>query len=210
MVLERLRWLGHASFLVEGDPVIYIDPWETPPGLPAADLILVTHSHYDHLSVPDIERLAKPSTTVVGPADVIRRLGRQRLNLVELNPGDEKAVGGVKIRAVPAYNRTKQFHPRASGWVGFVVYLPEGSIYHAGDTDHIPEMQGLKPTVALLPVGGTYTMDAAEAAQAAADIGPEVAVPMHYGKVVGSEADARRFVQLYSGRAEVLPKGGSR
>ncbi len=208
MVLERIRWLGHASFLIEGEPVIYIDPWETPAGLPAADLILITHSHYDHLSVPDIERLAKPSATVVGPADVTRQLARQRLNVVEIKPGEEKTVGGVKVRAVPAYNRTKQFHPRANGWVGFVVELPDGSVYHAGDTDHIPEMRGLRPTVALLPVGGTYTMDAEEAARAAAEIEPQVAVPMHYGKIVGSEADARRFAQLYGGRVEILKRSG--
>ncbi len=210
MVLERIRWLGHAGFLIEGEPTVYIDPWETPPGLPPADLILVTHPHYDHLSAEDIRRLRKESTMVVGPPDVIKQLGRERLNLVEIRPGEEKAVGGVKVRAVPAYNRTKHFHPKASGWVGFIVYLPDGSVYHAGDTDHIPEMRGLRPTVALLPVGGTYTMDAAEAARAAADIEPEVAVPMHYGKIVGSEADARRFAELYSGRTEIPPKGSPR
>ncbi len=204
MVLERIRWLGHASFLIEADPAIYIDPWETPPGLPPADLILVTHPHYDHLSAADIERLAKDTTTVAGPPEVIRQLRHHRLKLLEIKAGEEKTVGGLRIRAVPAYNLTKPFHPKASGWVGFVVYLPDGSVYHAGDTDHIPEMRGLRPTVALLPVGGTYTMDAREAARAATEIGPDVAVPMHYGKIVGSDADARRFAELYGGRVEIL------
>jgi len=206
MLLQRIRWLGHASFLIEGDPAIYIDPWETPADLPPADLILITHSHYDHFSAADIERLARAATTVVGPPDVVRQLRHHRFNLVEVKPGQEVTATGLKVRTVPAYNLTKHFHPKANGWVGFIIHLPDGSLYHAGDTDHIPEMRGLRPTVALLPVGGTYTMDAREAARAAADIEPDVAVPMHYGKIVGSDADARRFAELYGGRVEILQR----
>jgi L-ascorbate metabolism protein UlaG (beta-lactamase superfamily) len=198
---EPLVWLGHASFLVTAArKTIYLDPWDLTGSPLLADLVLVTHDHYDHFSEKDIRRLLKPETVVVTVADCARKL---KGNVITLKPGDKTDVGGVKVQAVRAYNVTKPFHPKSRDWVGFIVDVGGMKVYHAGDTDHIPEMKDVRTDVALLPVGGTYTMNAEEAAQAVKDIRPEAAVPMHYGAIVGTADDARRFAALAKGSTTV-------
>lgn len=200
--LRGLRWLGHASFRWErGGKVLYFDPWRISGEPRDADLILITHPHFDHLDPADVAKVAKPETVIVTVAEAAAKLAEADTpgTVRVVKPGDRLELGGVAIEAVPAYNTHKEFHLKESQWVGFVVELDGVRCYHAGDTDLIPEMQAIRTQVALLPVSGTYVMTAEEAAEAARVIHPDVAVPMHYGSIVGSEADAKRFEALSGG-----------
>ena len=193
---DQLHWLGHDCFRIDGPPVVYTDPYQLAGELPPADIVLVTHDHFDHLSEPDLARVAGPATTLIGPAEVAAKTA---LPVEVIAAGETRTVKGVTVTAVPAYNTDKAFHPRADGKVGYLFKVGGVTYYHAGDTDVIPEMNGLAPDVALLPVSGTYVMTAEEAARAARAIKPKVAVPMHYGAIVGSIADAHRFAALLEG-----------
>jgi len=196
-MLENIHWLGHDSFRIDGSVTVYVDPWKLPAGQPAAGLILVTHDHFDHLSLPDIEAIAGPDTVVVGPASVTAQVSG--LATVTLAPGESAQVAGVEVLAVPAYNLDKfrapgqPYHPRESGGVGYVVAVDGVRYYHAGDTDAVPEMAEIHCEVALLPVGGKFTMTWEEAAEACELIDTEAAVPMHYGEVIGDIRDAEKF-----------------
>jgi len=195
-MLENLHWLGHDTFRIDGPPVVYVDPYQIADGLPPADLILITHDHFDHLSPADVARIHKPSTKVVAPKEVE---GKLSVPVEVIAVGESKTVAGVRVKAVPAYNTDKSYHPKKDGKVGYVLTVAGVTYYHAGDTDVIPEMAGLEPDVALLPVSGTYVMTATEAAEAARKVKPKIAVPMHYGAIVGSDADARKFAKLLEG-----------
>jgi len=201
-LLGRLHWLGHASFRLDGPPTIYFDPWRLKGRLPQADVILISHDHHDHCSPDDVKRISGPGTVIVANATAAKKL---RGDVRALRPGERTTVGEVEIEAVPAYNVAKSYHPRQAGHVGFVVTVGGERLYFAGDTDRIPEMVDITCDVALLPVGGNYTMDAVEAAAAAADIEPRVAVPMHWGAgVAGTRDDAERFRSLYDGQVAIL------
>jgi L-ascorbate metabolism protein UlaG (beta-lactamase superfamily) len=192
--LGWLHWLGHDSFRIDEPIVIYLDPWHLPVGSPVADLILVTHEHYDHCSPGDVEKIRKQDTVVIAGPSAAPKLAAP---VVSLSAGQSREVLGVSVEAVRAYNLDKPFHPKQAGHVGFVLTLGGERLYFAGDTDHIPEMQDLTCDIALLPVSGTYVMTAEEAAQAAAVIRPKVAIPMHYGAgVAGTLSDAVRFQAL--------------
>ncbi|MCP4541860.1 MAG: MBL fold metallo-hydrolase [Chloroflexi bacterium] len=207
-LFDNLHWLGHASFRLDGPPTIYFDPWKLKDGSPQADIILITHEHGDHCSPEDVKKISGPETVIVTIAQAAKELqGDVRV----LQPRKELTVGAVKIETVPAYNINKfrspdnPFHPKEAGHVGYIVTVSGERVYFAGDTDHIPDMAGFNCDVALLPVGGTYTMDAEEAAQAASDIRPKVAVPMHWGAgVVGERTDAERFRSQYDGDVVLL------
>src|ERR671914_147153 len=201
MLLDALEWLGHSGFRIRvGRATLYIDPYRVPEGAPAADLILITHGHYDHFSPQDVERLSKRETWLVGPATVAERVSGQ---VHRIEPGetlDDELVRGVHVTAVAAYNTSKRdadgkpFHPRDAGWLGFELNVRGERLYHSGDTDVIPEMDSVTGVdVALLPVSGVYVMTAQEAAEAARRIQPRVAVPMHWGENIGTEEDARAF-----------------
>lgn len=187
-----ITWLGHAAFRIErGGVVIYVDPWRIAGEPGDADLVLITHPHFDHLSVPDIQKVAKASTVIIGPPDCLTELTG---DLRPVTPGRQVSVGDVTVEAVPAYNLSKPHHVKQQRWVGYIVEVDGVRIYHAGDTDLIPEMRQLTDiTVALLPVSGTYVMTAEEAGLAANLFDPQVAIPMHYGSVIGTNNDARRF-----------------
>ncbi len=202
---ENIYWLGHDSFRLKGEKVVYIDPWKLSPDAEKADVVLVTHEHRDHLSKDDIERISKADTVVVGPPSVAQQLGSKT---VTAKPGDELNIAGVSVQVVPAYNVNKRFHPKSAGHVGYIVTLNGKRVYHTGDTDEIPEMAQIKCDIALLPVSGTYVMTAAEAAQAANTIKPSLAIPMHYGDptVVGTRADAEEFKRLAKVPVEILEK----
>ena len=200
MLLEAVEWLGHSGFRVAaGKASIYIDPYRVPADQPKADLILVTHQHYDHFSIQDLERLRKDDTRVLAPPAVVERLEG---NVHAMRAGEvvETDVYGVDVRAVPAYNTSKRdgegrpFHPREAGCLGFELSVRGARLYHAGDTDVIPGMDWVVGAeVALLPVSGVHVMTALEAAEAARRIQPTVAVPMHWGGHIGSEKDAQTF-----------------
>jgi len=221
-----LHHLGHSGFLIEGDVRIAIDPYNVRDGIEKVDAILITHEHYDHCSVRDIEKLAKEGTIVVGTPHVQSAVLKvQGAHLQTLEIGDVFEYGSFTIEAVAAYNVNKfrdqeqkhPFHARGEGYVGYVVKHKNTIIYHAGDTDIIPEMSKLtgygkhgNTFVTLLPVSGKTVMDADEAAEAASLLKPHLAIPMHYGAgVVGTLEDADRFVQLCEEqdiRAEAMNK----
>ena len=200
-VVKNMTWLGHDGFLIKGDgKAIVIDPFQVTQCEPA-DIILVTHEHYDHCSPDDIQKIQKASTVIVTEANSARKLsGDVRV----VQPGDKLTVSGIPIEAVPAYNTNKNFHPKQNGWLGFILTVDGISIYHAGDTDLIPEMDSLKADIALLPVSGTYVMTAEEAVEAAKTIKPKFAIPMHFGAIVGSTDDAWRFCDALAGTCEVV------
>jgi L-ascorbate metabolism protein UlaG (beta-lactamase superfamily) len=189
-VKEKIKWLGHASFRIEGSKTtVYIDPWKLKSALPA-DVICITHSHYDHLSEEDVKKIRKPTTVIMGPADCKGGFGDA---FKTVTPGASHTVGDVVVEAVPAYNTDKDFHPKKNNWVGYIVTVDGVRIYHSGDTDVIPEMADFKVDVALLPVGGTYTMTVKQAADAVKRLKPKVAVPMHCGDIVGTFQDREAF-----------------
>ena len=197
--VDNIHWIGHASFRIEdGATQIYIDPWKLRAGSPKAAVVLITHGHSDHYSPDDVALIEQPGTVFVAPADVAAKLkGR---NVVAASPGHTYQAGGVAVEAVPAYNRTKAFHPRSNNWLGYIVTLSTGvRVYHSGDSDAIPEMGALKVDVALMPCGGTYTMAAAEMAAVANLFKPKVLIPMHWGDIVGSKADAEAVKQAFAG-----------
>jgi L-ascorbate metabolism protein UlaG (beta-lactamase superfamily) len=200
----KLYWLGHASFKLDADgKLIYFDPWKVEKD--KANLILITHSHFDHLSLDDVRKIQTKETTIVATKDSASKLsGDVRI----VSAGDSLDVGGVGVEAVPSYNIGKNYHPKTSGWVGYVVTVDGMRIYHAGDTDAIGEMTKLKVDIALLPVGGTYTMTADEAAGIANKFKPRIAIPMHWGSIVGSEEDAHRFRDLFEGETVILKPEG--
>ena len=205
-LVERLDWLGHDSFRLDGPPVIYFDPWKLSGKQPVADLVLVSHEHHDHCSPEDVKKVSGPGTVVVAAAAAAQQLPGARA----VRPGDRLTVDGVEIEAVRAYNLNKfrspgvPFHPREAGHVGFVVTVGGVRIYHAGDTDHIPDMAEIECDVALLPVSGKYVMTAEEAAEAARTLGPQIVVPMHYGSGIGTAGDGQRLVELYAGDVVLL------
>ncbi|MBI5570664.1 MAG: MBL fold metallo-hydrolase [Desulfomonile tiedjei] len=189
-VKAKITWLGHASFRIDGSTAtVYIDPWKLKSSVPA-DLVCITHSHFDHLSEEDVEKVRKPTTVIVGPPDCNAGFGGA---FRPIAPGQTLEIGDVKVEAVPAYNTDKDFHPKKKNWVGYIITVDGFRIYHSGDSDVIPEMANICSHVALLPVGGTYTMTVEQASAAAKKLNPQVAVPMHCGDIVGSLTDRETF-----------------
>jgi len=181
-LLARLHWLGHASFRFDGPPTIYFDPvasFKNEP--PPADIILISHSHNDHYSISTLKRISNSETVIIASPSVATLAPLDGIpgKVHSLHPGERMTIGAVEIEVVPAYNLNKPYHPKEAGALGFIVTLYGRRIYFAGDTDLIPEMADIHAEVAILPVGGTYTMDAEEAAQAIALIKPTIAIPMH-------------------------------
>jgi L-ascorbate metabolism protein UlaG (beta-lactamase superfamily) len=199
-MIKNIHWLGHDTFKIMGEKVIVTDPYEIKK-TDKADIILITHSHQDHCSPADVKKLQTATTTIVATADCAVKL---QGTIKTMKPGDTINVGGIEIEAVPAYNTNKKFHPRENNWVGYIITVSGQRIYLAGDTDYIPEMKTFKVDIALLPVSGTYVMTADEAVKAALDIKPKIAIPMHYGSIVGSIKDAESFANALKGKIEVV------
>lgn len=202
----EIKWLGHSSVKIKtpDGKIIYIDPYEIKENSDKADFILITHSHPDHCSIADIEKVIKQNSRVVISADCQSKITRiktpLKIEVIEL--GNEMDFHSIKVLSVPAYNTDKSFHPKSEAWFGYVIKIGEVIIYHAGDTDFIPEMQKLtgykrngNEFIALLPIGGRFTMDVDEAVEAAKVIKPSLAVPIHYGAIIGSRNDAEEFVK---------------
>ena len=185
-----INWLGHATFMIKGNgKTIYFDPFVLPPSPEKADLILITHDHYDHCDSSKVNMIKKPDTVIITTQNASRKLSG---NVRTVKAGDTLTEKGISIQAVPAYNSSKPFHPKGSG-VGFVIDINGTKVYHAGDTDFIPEMSGIKTDIALLPIGGTYTMDEEDAVKAVLSIKPKIVIPMHYGYIEGTNADTDSF-----------------
>ncbi|MBI2341157.1 MAG: MBL fold metallo-hydrolase [Deltaproteobacteria bacterium] len=197
-----IHWFGHASFLFNGSKIIYTDPWELKKFEPKADIILITHEHYDHCSPNDVAKLSKPETIVIAPEDCAAKLKAK--NIKTLKPGESTTIDGIKVETVLAYNLNKPFHKKSNNWIGYIFTLDGQRIYQAGDTDAIPEMKQIKADVVLVPIGGTYTMTAKEAAEAVSWIKPKIAIPMHWGKIVGNIEDAETFKKLVKCEVQIL------
>jgi L-ascorbate metabolism protein UlaG (beta-lactamase superfamily) len=201
----ELKWLGHSGFLIKNHKIIYIDPYNIKPDSEKADIILLTHSHYDHCSVADIKNIIKDGTKILLTADCQSKMTRfdTKIDMQIVEPNQELTLGEIKISTLPSYNIDKPFHQKSEEWVGYLIKINGVIIYHAGDTDFIPEMQKLtgykqpgKEFIALLPIGGRFTMNAEEAAEAAKLIQPTLAVPIHYGSIIGTKEDAEEFERL--------------
>ena len=208
----KLTWLGHDAFRIQDGQVVYIDPFEISGGA-KADVVLISHEHSDHCSIQDLKKIITANSIVLAHAQSKGELSKLPVKEVRIaKPGDKFTFGNVSVEAVPAYNTNKfrepgkVFHPKEDGKLGFIVTVSGVRIYHAADTDNIPEMTGLMPDIALLPVSGTYVMTAKEAAEAAASIKPKIAVPMHYGSIVGSVKDAEEFKRLVKCDVRILEK----
>ena len=187
-----IHWLGHASFKITASLKIYIDPWKIKDSPNDADVVLISHDHYDHYVAEDIQKVSSPNTRLFASADVIKKHGSGQ----PLTPDQSLQIDQLNLTVTCAYNIGKDFHPREMNWLGFILELDEKRIYYAGDTDQIPEMNEVKNIdLALLPVGGTYTMDPAQAAEVANQLNPKAALPYHWGDIVGTRKDADNFAK---------------
>lgn len=200
IMVKGIHWLGHDTFKFECEKIIYTDPYNIRKK-DKADIILITHDHYDHCSQEDIGKIRSKETVIIATKDSANKLTG---NLKVIRPGEKLTVSGVDIEAVPAYNIDKTFHTRDRGWVGYIFSFKGLRVYIAGDTDYIPEMKNIKADIVILPVSGTYVMTAEEAVKAALDIRPRIAIPMHFGSVVGTIKDAERFADGLKGKIEVI------
>lgn len=210
----KIGWYGHDTFTLENKVTICIDPYKLTKNI-SADIILISHNHFDHLSIDDLTKIVSSDTIIIAAHECIGQLSKiNSKELIGVVPGDDESVLGIKIKAVPAYNvdkinpdTNKPFHPKEDNKVGFVISIDGVLFYHTGDSDLIPSMSDLKPDVLFVPVSGTYVMTAKEAAMATEKIKPKLAIPMHYGTIVGSVEDARTFKDLVNScDVEILSK----
>jgi len=207
-MVENITWLGHSAFKLTGEKIVYIDPFQLQGSLEKADILLITHSHYDHCSLQDIQKITTSDTNIFITPDCQSKLRDVKGKIKLVEPNKKYSVNGILIETVPAYNINKNFHPKENEWVGYIVTINNKRIYHAGDTDLIPEMKNIKCDIALVPVSGTYVMDAREAAELVNIIKPKLAIPAHYGSIIGSKEDAIKFKNLTENycKVEILSK----
>ena len=205
-MLENIEVLCHSCIKFNREEVIYFDPFKIEKNYNDADLIFITHNHYDHYSEEDIDKVIKERTIIVAPEDMLTKLlkkGFERENIVLVVPNEKYRVRGIEFKTIPAYNVNKQFHPKANEWVGYLIELEGITYYIAGDTDITEENKKVKCDVAFVPVGGTFTMDYKEAAELINEIKPKIAVPTHYGSIVGEKSDGVSFSKLVSPEIKV-------
>ena len=198
-MLENIEVLCHSSIKFNKGLVIYFDPFKINENYNDADIIFITHSHYDHYSEEDISKVIKDNTTIVVPKDLedmVLQFGFAKEHIIVLSPNEEYSVLGINFKTIPAYNANKNFHPKSNEWVGYIVNLDQTTYYIAGDTDITEENRQVKCDVAFVPIGGTYTMTYSEAAELINEIKPQIAVPIHYGLIVGNKEYANNFANL--------------
>ena len=189
--------LCHSSIRIEGDKIIYVDPFKIEQKYNDADYIFCTHSHYDHFSPEDIEKVKKEDTTIIVPSDIEEQARNIfNNNVVIVEPAKEYQIKDLKFKTTYAYNINKKFHPKENKWVGYIIELNNKKYYIAGDTDNIEEIQNIECDIALIPIGGTFTMDYKDAAELANTIKADIVIPTHYGSIVGEKEDAIKFKEL--------------
>lgn len=198
IMLDKISINAHSSICIDGEPKIYIDPYMMREEPKDADIVFITHDHFDHLSKEDLEKVCKEDTVVVVPescADSAVDAGVPKTHLRTMNAGDVLELGGVSAEGVPAYNIKKEFHPKKNGWLGYVLTIDDTRIYIAGDTDDTAAVENVKCDIAMVPIGGTYTMNAVEAASVVNKMKPKTVIPTHYGSVVGEIGDENKFME---------------
>ena len=198
-MIEDIEVLYHSSIRISKNKIIYIDPFKIDKNYNDADIVFITHDHFDHYSEEDIDKVINENTTIIIPKELLTKILRKGINknaVITVESNKEYMVQGIKFETIPAYNTNKTFHPKENDWVGYIITLDGIRYYIAGDTDITEENRKVKCDVAFVPVGGTYTMDFKEAAQLINEIQPKIAVPIHYGSVVGTNQDATDFVKL--------------
>ena len=198
-MIEDIEVLYHSSIRISKNKIIYIDPFKIDKNYNDADIVFITHDHYDHYSEEDIDKVINENTTIIIPEEMLKKILRKGINknaVITVESNKEYMVQGIKFETIPAYNTNKTFHPKENDWVGYIITLDGIRYYIAGDTDITEENRKVKCDVAFVPVGGTYTMDFKEAAQLINEIQPKIAVPIHYGSVVGTKQDATDFIKL--------------
>ena len=198
-MLENVEVLCHSSIKINKEKVIYIDPFKIEKNYNDADIVFITHDHYDHYSEEDIDKVINENTTIIIPDELLTKLLRKGINknaIITVEPNKNYMVQGIKFETISAYNTNKTFHPKENGWVGYIIIINGIRYYIAGDTDITEENKQVKCDVAFVPVGGTYTMDFKEAASLINEIKPKIAIPIHYGSIVGTEQDAIDFIRL--------------
>ena len=198
-MLENIEVLYHSSIRINKEKTIYIDPFKIDRNYNDADIVFITHDHYDHYSEEDIDKVINENTTIIIPEELLTKLLRKGINknaIITVEPNKNYMVQGIKFETISAYNTNKTFHPKENGWVGYIIIINCIRYYIAGDTDITEENKQVKCDVAFVPVGGTYTMDFKEAASLINEIKPKIAIPIHYGSIVGTEQDAIDFIRL--------------
>ena len=198
-MLENIEVLYHSSIRINKEKTIYIDPFKIDKNYNDADIVFITHDHYDHYSEEDIDKVINENTTIIIPEELLTKLLRKGINknaIITVEPNKNYMVQGIKFETISAYNTNKTFHPKENGWVGYIIIINGIRYYIAGDTDITEENKQVKCDVAFVPVGGTYTMDFKEAASLINEIKPKIAIPIHYGSIVGTEQDAIDFIRL--------------
>lgn len=197
---ENIEVLTHSSIRITGEPTIYVDPFHIEQEVHDADIIFITHDHFDHFSVEDIEKVRKEDTVLVVPEKMKGQAGKASCSkVVTVKPGTKEQLKGIEFEAVAAYNSMKPFHPKWNGWVGYVLTVNGVRIYIAGDTDMTKDNQLISCDVAMVPIGGKFTMDASQAAELVNVMKPKVAIPTHYGSIAGTKEAEEDF------RAKVDP-----
>ena len=184
-MLENIEVLYHSSIRINKEKIIYIDPFKINKNYNDADIIFITHDHYDHYSEEDIDKVINENTTIIIPDELLTKLLRKGINknaIITVEPNKNYMVQGIKFETISAYNTNKTFHPKENGWVGYIIIINGIRYYIAGDTDITEENKQVKCDVAFVPVGGTYTMDFKEAASLINEIKPKIAIPTHYEK----------------------------
>ena len=211
-MIDRIKVFKQNHIRIEsGGRIIHIDPFMADEAPHDADFILITHDHHDHFSPADIEKTACARTVLVLPEKMREKArGAEKLvgKIVTVKPAGSYSVDGLEFETVPAYNIAKPFHPKSAGWVGYILCLEGRRVYVAGDTDATVEARSVSCDIALLPAGGTYTMNAKQAAELANELKPEIAVPVHYGGIVGSVRDGEKFASFVDEGIKVVLKIG--
>lgn len=203
----KIEVLCHSSIRIETQgKIIYSDPFKINQSNNDADLIIITHSHYDHFSEEDILKVKNDKTKILVSSDVFERtleLGFKETDIILVMPNNIYKVLDLEISTIPAYNTNKKFHPKENNWVGYILDIENKKVYIAGDTDVNEDNLNIECDIALVPVGGTYTMDYKEAAELINNIKPELVIPMHYGDIVGDIKDGEKFSKLVDNSIQV-------
>ncbi len=208
-MIDKITVIEQSAVRIGADKTVYFDPFHIPDEPHDADMIFITHEHYDHFSPEDIARVSNDNTVYIAPASMSKAFGGEGIpdsRVTYLEPGGSCSVQGVEVEAVAAYNIMKPFHPKGKGWLGYVITLEGTRIYVCGDTDNTHEAQTVKCDIICVPIGGFYTMNAKSAAELVKIIKPGTAIPIHYGSIVGKPADADEFESFVGGASKVIKK----